>query len=161
MSYTKPDLKLSNGASLPVVGARHTDNLSLIVCRFRHLVCSPDYGRDLTAAGRRPPALSARASRPRSRCVARAALVLIVQAGYRHLDLAKCYGNQKEVGEGIKRGLKAAGIKREDVFSALAARLPWLTSQSRPRFDRDGRLLLTRAALELAAPPGGRRLGPR
>ena len=46
-----------------------------------------------------------------------------VQAGYRHLDLAKCYGNQKEVGEGIKRGLKAAGIKREDVFSACSTRL--------------------------------------
>ena len=36
--------------------------------------------------------------------------------------------NQKEVGEGIKRGLKAAGIKREDVFSAFASSLSGLTS---------------------------------
>jgi len=51
-----------------------------------------------------------------------------LKAGYRHLDLAKCYGNQKEVGEGIKRGLKAAGIKREDVF--ITSKL-W-NSQHRP-----------------------------
>jgi 2,5-diketo-D-gluconate reductase B len=32
--------------------------------------------------------------------------------GYRHLDTAQNYGNEREVGE----GLRAAGIKREDVF---------------------------------------------
>ncbi|KAK2605896.1 mitochondrial glycerol dehydrogenase Gld1 [Conoideocrella luteorostrata] len=40
-----------------------------------------------------------------------------LKAGYRHLDLAKIYGNQKEVGEGIKRGLAdVPGLKREDIF---------------------------------------------
>ncbi|KZZ99607.1 NADP-dependent glycerol dehydrogenase [Moelleriella libera RCEF 2490] len=40
-----------------------------------------------------------------------------IKAGYRHLDLAKIYGNQKEVGEGIKRGLAdVPGLKREDIF---------------------------------------------
>ena len=32
--------------------------------------------------------------------------------GYRHLDTAQMYGNEREVGE----GLRASGIKREDVF---------------------------------------------
>ncbi|EGX89791.1 aldehyde reductase I [Cordyceps militaris CM01] len=40
-----------------------------------------------------------------------------LQAGYRHLDLAKVYGNQREVGEGIQRALKEVpGLKREDIF---------------------------------------------
>ncbi|KAJ4149945.1 hypothetical protein LMH87_010717 [Akanthomyces muscarius] len=40
-----------------------------------------------------------------------------LKAGYRHLDLAKVYGNQREVGEGIKRALKEVdGLKREDIF---------------------------------------------
>lgn len=41
---------------------------------------------------------------------------LALKAGYRHLDLAKIYENQKEVGEGIRRAFKEFGIKREDVF---------------------------------------------
>ncbi|GAA5964938.1 hypothetical protein JCM3765_004114 [Sporobolomyces pararoseus] len=39
-----------------------------------------------------------------------------IKAGYKHLDLAKVYQNQKEVGEGIK----ASGAKREDL---------WITSK--------------------------------
>ena len=40
-----------------------------------------------------------------------------LKTGYRHLDLAKIYGNQKEVGEGIRRALAdVAGLKREDIF---------------------------------------------
>lgn len=40
-----------------------------------------------------------------------------LKAGYRHLDLAKVYGNQREVGEGIKRALKEVdGLKRENIF---------------------------------------------
>lgn len=39
-----------------------------------------------------------------------------LKAGYRHLDLAKIYQNQKEVGEGISKAFKDFGIKREDVF---------------------------------------------
>jgi diketogulonate reductase-like aldo/keto reductase len=35
-----------------------------------------------------------------------------VKAGYRHLDGAKAYGNEKGVGEGIRQ----SGIKREDLF---------------------------------------------
>ena len=35
-----------------------------------------------------------------------------LEAGYRHLDTAKMYGNEEEVGA----GLKASGVAREDVF---------------------------------------------
>jgi diketogulonate reductase-like aldo/keto reductase len=37
-----------------------------------------------------------------------------LQAGYRHLDSAKAYGNEKGVGEGIR----SSGVKREDIFVA-------------------------------------------
>src|SRR5215471_2420102 len=39
-----------------------------------------------------------------------------LQLGYRHIDTAERYGNEAEVGEGLARGLKAAGLAREDVF---------------------------------------------
>ena len=35
-----------------------------------------------------------------------------LQLGYRHLDTAQMYGNEREVGE----GLRSSGLKREDVF---------------------------------------------
>ena len=35
-----------------------------------------------------------------------------LQCGYRHLDCAGGYGNEKEVGEGIR----ASGVRREDIF---------------------------------------------
>ena len=37
-------------------------------------------------------------------------------AGYRHLDLAFSYGNQKQVGEGIKSFLAESGTSREELF---------------------------------------------
>lgn len=43
-----------------------------------------------------------------------------LEAGYRHLDCAAIYGNEKDVGQGIKDGLEAADLKREDV---------WITSK--------------------------------
>lgn len=39
-----------------------------------------------------------------------------IEAGYRHIDTAAVYGNEKSVGEGIKAGLKAAGIDRGELF---------------------------------------------
>jgi 2,5-diketo-D-gluconate reductase B len=35
-----------------------------------------------------------------------------LRAGYRHLDTAQMYGNEREVGE----GMRASGVKREEVF---------------------------------------------
>ena len=39
-----------------------------------------------------------------------------LRLGYRHVDTAERYRNETEVGEGLCRGLRAAGIDREDVF---------------------------------------------
>lgn len=39
-----------------------------------------------------------------------------IENGYRHIDGAAVYGNEASVGQGIKEGLKAAGIKREELF---------------------------------------------
>src|SRR3954471_1518607 len=39
-----------------------------------------------------------------------------LRLGYRHIDTAERYGNEAEVGEGLHRGLVAAGLKRDDVF---------------------------------------------
>lgn len=36
--------------------------------------------------------------------------------GYRLIDTAAIYGNEKETGEGIRAGLEATGLKREDIF---------------------------------------------
>lgn len=41
---------------------------------------------------------------------------LAIQAGYRHIDCAVIYGNQKEVGRGIADGLKKTGINRYDLW---------------------------------------------
>ena len=40
------------------------------------------------------------------------AVELALEAGYRHIDTAEMYGNEKEVGEGIR----ASGVDREDVY---------------------------------------------
>jgi 2,5-diketo-D-gluconate reductase B len=39
-----------------------------------------------------------------------------LRLGYRHIDTAERYRNEAEVGEGLRRGLKDAGLAREDVF---------------------------------------------
>ena len=44
-----------------------------------------------------------------------AAVEYALKIGYRHIDAAAIYQNEKEVGEGIKAALDA-GIKREDIF---------------------------------------------
>ncbi|KAJ5666511.1 uncharacterized protein N7477_008959 [Penicillium maclennaniae] len=52
-----------------------------------------------------------------------------LKAGYRHLDLATIYQNQKEVAAGIKRAFQdVPGLKREDIF--ITSKL-W-NSQHRP-----------------------------
>ena len=39
-----------------------------------------------------------------------------LRAGYRHLDCACDYGNEDEVGKGIKAAIDAGVCKREDIF---------------------------------------------
>ena len=48
------------------------------------------------------------------------AVSVALQTGYRHLDCAAIYGNEKEVGNGIKDGLEKIGLDRSSV---------WITSK--------------------------------
>ena len=48
------------------------------------------------------------------------AVSVALQTGYRHLDCAAIYGNEKEVGNGIKDGLETTGLDRSSV---------WITSK--------------------------------
>lgn len=39
-----------------------------------------------------------------------------IDIGYRHIDTAYVYGNEKEVGRGIRSKIDDGTIKREDIF---------------------------------------------
>eukprot|EP01117_Protostelium_nocturnum_P016534 TRINITY_DN6564_c0_g1_i1.p1 TRINITY_DN6564_c0_g1~~TRINITY_DN6564_c0_g1_i1.p1 ORF type:complete len:338 (-),score=104.82 TRINITY_DN6564_c0_g1_i1:53-934(-) len=44
------------------------------------------------------------------------AVAFAIETGYRHIDCAPRYGNERSVGEGIVEGMKRAGITRKDLF---------------------------------------------
>ncbi|KAB8346377.1 hypothetical protein FH972_023419 [Carpinus fangiana] len=44
------------------------------------------------------------------------AVAVALEYGYRHIDAAKIYGNQKEVGEGIAKGMEKHSIARQDIW---------------------------------------------
>ncbi|MHA7128488.1 aldo/keto reductase [Algoriphagus namhaensis] len=46
----------------------------------------------------------------------RKAIVWAIEAGYRHLDCAKIYQNEKEVGEGIAIAIESGLVTRKDLF---------------------------------------------
>jgi len=41
---------------------------------------------------------------------------LALSKGYRHIDTARIYGNEKGVGKGLKLSLEEQGLTREDIF---------------------------------------------
>ncbi len=45
-----------------------------------------------------------------------AAIQTAIEIGYRHIDTAAAYQNETAVGEGIRAGLAATGLAREDIF---------------------------------------------
>lgn len=59
-----------------------------------------------------------------------------LKAGYRLIDTAEAYFNEKQVGEGIKRGIEELGLKRSDIFLTTKV---WITDFG---YDK------TRAAVE-------------
>ena len=44
------------------------------------------------------------------------AIRLAISKGYRHIDTARIYGNEKGVGKGLKLSLEEQGLTREDIF---------------------------------------------
>jgi len=44
------------------------------------------------------------------------AVQLAISNGYRHIDTARIYGNEKGVGKGLKLSLEEHGLEREDIF---------------------------------------------
>jgi alcohol dehydrogenase (NADP+) len=44
------------------------------------------------------------------------AVAAAIEHGYRHIDCAKVYGNQRDVGKGIAAGLKRTGLSRSDIW---------------------------------------------
>ncbi|MDG6100474.1 aldo/keto reductase, partial [Alteromonas sp. ZYF713] len=51
-----------------------------------------------------------------AREVVSSAVEVALSAGYRHIDCAMVYGNEKEVGEAIAASMKKLNLKREDIF---------------------------------------------
>ncbi|MEU9856251.1 aldo/keto reductase [Streptomyces sp. NPDC047974] len=47
---------------------------------------------------------------------AAAAVETALVAGYRHVDTAEVYENETGVGEGLRRGVRQAGLERDDIF---------------------------------------------
>ncbi|KAI1611889.1 glycerol dehydrogenase [Exophiala viscosa] len=64
----------------------------------------------------------------------RAAVAHAIKSGYRHIDCAYVYGNEKEVGDGIKEGLAATGISRSELF--ITTKL-WCTYHTRAEKNLD------------------------
>jgi len=56
------------------------------------------------------------------------AVTLALEAGYRHMDCASVYGNEKEIGAALKAVFDKGKIKREEVF--ITSRL-WNTEHAR------------------------------
>ena len=48
-----------------------------------------------------------------------------IECGYRLIDTAQAYYNEKEVGDGIQRSIKELGIRREDIFLTTKV---WVTA---------------------------------
>jgi alcohol dehydrogenase (NADP+) len=47
-------------------------------------------------------------------------IAVAIENGFRHIDCAMAYGNQKAIGLGIKEGLRRTGLTRQDL---------WITSK--------------------------------
>lgn len=44
------------------------------------------------------------------------AVAIAIEAGYRQIDCAAAYGNEKHVGKGITEGLRNTGLKRNEIW---------------------------------------------
>ena len=63
-----------------------------------------------------------------------------IRLGYRHIDTAAIYDNEREVGEGVR----ASGVPRDDIFITTKV---WSTRLSPPEFERSTKESLARLRL--------------
>ncbi|CVL10956.1 alcohol dehydrogenase [Fusarium proliferatum] len=61
------------------------------------------------------------------------AVTYALKDGYKLIDCAYCYGNEEEVGAGLKAAFEA-GVKREDIFVVTKV---WATYNTRPELGLD------------------------
>lgn len=61
------------------------------------------------------------------------AVTYALKDGYKMIDCAYCYGNEEEVGAGLKAAFEA-GVKREDIFVVTKV---WATYNTRPEQGLD------------------------
>jgi glycerol 2-dehydrogenase (NADP+) len=64
----------------------------------------------------------------------RAAVRYALENGYRHIDAAYCYGNEEEVGLGLRDVFSTGNVRREDVF--VTSKL-WCTYHTRVEKNLD------------------------
>jgi glycerol 2-dehydrogenase (NADP+) len=62
------------------------------------------------------------------------AVAYAVQNGYRHVDCAYVYGNEAEVGDGLREALKDGKVRRDELF--ITTKL-WCTYHSRVEENLD------------------------
>ena len=90
----------------------------------RHLLAVPALARLVTSQAQLPISLETPSLIPAigfgtwrlDKSNASEAVSVALQTGYRHIDCAAIYGNEKQVGRGIKEGLEKSGRGREDIW---------------------------------------------
>lgn len=115
--------KLNNGLQMPALGL----GMSLITrCNSkRGPICSMAGEGQFEPARQMLMQISGTWQSPAGQV--KAAVSYALQNGYKLIDGAYCYGNEDEVGEGLKEAF-AAGVKREDIFVVTKV---WATYNTR------------------------------
>ncbi|WP_436887797.1 aldo/keto reductase [Mammaliicoccus sciuri] len=91
------------------------------------------------------PALGLGTFRVENNDECREAVKHAIISGYRHIDTAQTYHNEEKVGQGIKEGLEAAGLNREDLF--ITTKL-WMTDHGRENVQSAYEASLKRLGLD-------------
>ncbi|MEB5648493.1 aldo/keto reductase [Mammaliicoccus sciuri] len=91
------------------------------------------------------PALGLGTFRVENNDECREAVKHAIISGYRHIDTAQTYHNEEKVGQGIKEGLEATGLNREDLF--ITTKL-WMTDYGRENVQSAYEASLERLGLD-------------
>jgi len=107
----------------------------------------------VTSGGARIPVIGLGTWDLRGRACARV-VEQALRLGYRHIDTAEMYGNEREVGD----GLRASGIRRDDVFITTKV---WPDHLASTAFERATKESLVKLRLPaMPRPPQGEDCAP-